>query len=153
MAALLLGSGLLQADGDASDSFMVRHSVESDFDAVKDNLRWAIEGQGLVITAEAHIDEMLKRTGRDLGIDGDVYGHAVAFEFCSAKFSRQMMAADPHNIVFCPFVISVYNLPADPDTVFVAYRRPERVTGSEESRSALDAVGDLLEVIAQEAIE
>lgn len=130
---------------------MVRYEVESDFESAKDNVKFAITNQGLVITAESHINEMLERTGDDLGLGGPVYTDAVAFEFCSARFSRLMMAADPHNIVFCPFVISVYQVPANPETVYVAYLRPENAEGSEEAQQALAEVAEFLDGIAREA--
>jgi len=141
------------AENEAVSDNMVRYAVESDFDTVKDALSQAITNQGLVINSESHIDGMLERTGQDLGNEGKIYEHAVAFEFCSAKFSRQMMAADPHNIVFCPFVISVYAIPAEPETVYVAYRRPWRSDGSEASAEALQAVEGLLDTIASEAAD
>ena len=153
IASALLWATVPWAAGDDADSFMVRYAVESDFESVADNLRLAITNQGLVINSESHIDEMLDRTGEDLGLGGKIYEHAAAFEFCSATYSRNMMAADPHNIVFCPFVVSVYSTPAEPDTVYIAYRKPQRGTGSEESNAALAQVAELLDTIATEAAQ
>jgi len=132
---------------------IVRYAVESDFESVKEELKFAITNEGLVITSESHIDEMLDRTGSDLGDAAKVYEHAVAFEFCSAKFSRLMMEADPHNIVFCPFVISVYSLPADPDTVYIAYRPPTRSDAEGPVAEALAQVAEFLDGIAVAAQE
>ena len=136
-----------------ADSAMVRYEVNSDFETAKENLELAITNQGLVITSESHINEMLERTGQDLGLGGPVYEDAVAFEFCSAKYSRIMMAADPHNIVFCPFVISVYQIAGDQDTVYIAFRRPQNAEGSEEAQAALQQVVDFLDSIAATASE
>lgn len=142
------------ACGSASaQSTMVRYAVESDFESVKDNLEFAITNQGLVITSESHINEMLERTGQDLDLGGPVYEDAVAFEFCSAKYSRIMMAADPHNIVYCPFVISAYQVAGDQNTVYVAFLRPENPEGSPESQEALKQVVEFLDAIAKEAAE
>ena len=145
---LLLASPACAEENPPED--IVRYSVDSDFAAAKDALEMAIVNQGLVISSESHIDEMLKRTAADLGIDRSVYEHAVAFEFCSANYSRRMMQADPHNVVFCPFVISVYQ-PAGQSRVYIAYRRPQRPDAGTEVKEALDAVGDLLDSIAREA--
>jgi len=153
LSALTILGAVPALANEATSENMVRYAVTSDFESVTDALRLAITNQGLVINSESHIDEMLDRTGQDLGIEGKIYEHAVAFEFCSASYSRLMMAADPHNIVFCPFVISAYVTPAEPDKVYVAYRRPWRTDGSDASREALDSVAELLDTIATEATE
>ena len=54
-----------------------------------------------------------------------------------------MMEADPHNIVLCPFAISVYTLPGDKGGTWVAYRRPQG--------KAATMVEGLLKEIAGEA--
>ena len=53
-----------------------------------------------------------------------VYGNAEIIEFCSASLSRKMREADPHNIVLCPFAISIYTLLDDKNGTWVAYRKP-----------------------------
>ena len=147
----LCGNTALAGDETAADN-IVRYTVDADFYSVKDALEMAIVNQGLVISSESHIDEMLKRTAADLGIDSRVYEHAVAFEFCSANYSRRMMEADPHNIVFCPFVISVYQIAGQPET-HVAYDRPRRPDAGEAVSGALAEVAGLLDTIAREATE
>jgi len=76
---------------------------------------------------------------------------AEVLEFCSATVSREMMEADPHNIIFCPYEIAVYVLPSAPDTVYIAFQRPPR-TGSPRSRKSLDAVEELLDGIVKDAL-
>jgi uncharacterized protein (DUF302 family) len=98
--------------------------VKGRFEDVRDALVFAIEGKGLVINYTGHIGAMLERTGKDIGAGKKVYEQAESLEFCSAKVSRQMMEADPANIVNCPFVISVYTVPGKSGTVFLAYRQP-----------------------------
>jgi uncharacterized protein (DUF302 family) len=120
LALLLLIQGVLaHAAGEA-----VLTPVKGRFEDVRDALVFAIEGKGLVINYTGHIGAMLERTGRDIGAGKKIYEQAESLEFCSAKVSRQMMEADPANIVNCPFVISVYTLPGKPGTVFLAYRQP-----------------------------
>jgi len=84
----------------------------------------AIENRGLVVNYTAHIADMLQRTGTDIGASRRIYDHAEVVEFCSASLSRKMMEADPHNIVLCPFAISIYTLPGEKNTTWVAYRKP-----------------------------
>ncbi|RLJ63808.1 DUF302 domain-containing protein [Sulfurisoma sediminicola] len=98
--------------------------VQGRFEEVRDAVVFAIEGKGLVINYTGHIGSMLERTGKDIGAARRIYDQAESFEFCSARVSRQMMEADPANIVNCPFVVSVYTLPGKPGTVFLAYRKP-----------------------------
>lgn len=117
-------------------------AVPGRFDEIRDALVFAIEGKGLVINYTGHIGSMLERTGKDIGAGRRVYDQAESFEFCSARVSRQMMEADPANIVNCPFVVSVYTLPGKPGTVFLAYRKP---------MAGLKAVEALLRELVAEA--
>lgn len=121
-------------------SDVVRHRASGDFDAVKEDLVLAIQAQGLVIDYTAHIGEMLERTGKDLGARGRLYEKAQALQFCSALVSRRTMEADPGNIAYCPYVITVYALPGQAGVVHVAYRR------------SLPEVDKLLEAIVREAL-
>jgi uncharacterized protein (DUF302 family) len=112
----------------------------------------ALTGRGLVVNNVAHIGDMLERTGKDLGGAKQVYVKAESIEFCSATVSRKMMEADPHNIVFCPYIIAIYVLPDTPDKTYVSFRKPDQV-GSKQSKSALKDVENLLREIIKEAIE
>ena len=116
-------------------------------EAVKD----AITGQGLVINNISHIGHMLERTGKDLGKSKQVYLNAESLAFCSASTSRDTMEASPHNIVFCPYTISVYVLPAEPGMSYIAYRRPQ-IVGTKASKKSLIAVEKLLDSVVQEAL-
>jgi uncharacterized protein (DUF302 family) len=117
--------------------------VQGHFEDVRDAVVFAIEGKGLVINYTARIGTMLERTGKDIGAARQIYDQAESFEFCSARVSRQMMEADPANIVNCPFVVSVYTLPGKPGTVFLAYRKP---------MAGLKAVETLLRELVAEAV-
>jgi uncharacterized protein (DUF302 family) len=86
---------------------------------------------------------MLQRTGADIGASRQVFAQAEIIEFCSASLSRKMMEADPHNIVLCPFAISIYTLPGETDATWVAYRKPQG--------GAAKLVEPLLREIAAEA--
>ena len=118
-AALLFLSPLLQAEEWAS-----RQKVGYSFEDTRDAVVMAIESRGLVINYTSHLAEMLARTGADLGASKKIFDQGEIIEFCSARLSRQMMEADPHNIVLCPFAISIYTLPGESGT-WIAYRQPQ----------------------------
>jgi uncharacterized protein (DUF302 family) len=107
------------------------------FDEVRDELRLAIEGKGLVIDYHSHVNRMLERTGKDVGSARKLYAGAEAFVFCSAALSRRTMEADPANAAFCPYSLMVYSTAQEPGTVHVSYRRPWRPDGSAASKAAL----------------
>ena len=116
-------AGLLMSGGAVADDWLVKQQVKGGFDEVKEAVVNSIENRGLVINYTAHIAEMLKRTGADIGATKQIFDRAEIIEFCSARLSRQMMEADPHNIVLCPFSLSVYSLPGEDGKVWISYRR------------------------------
>jgi uncharacterized protein (DUF302 family) len=107
----------------AAESYTALFKAQGEFQDVRDMLQIAIEGKGLKITNTNQIAGMLDRTGKDIGETRKVYENAEQFEFCSATISRQMMEADPHSIVMCPYSVVVYTIPND-KTVYLAYRKP-----------------------------
>lgn len=119
---------------------VVRHSAKGSYEEVRDAVVMAIEAKGLVVDRTAHVGAMLERTAKDVGATRRLYGQAEVLEFCSARISRGMMEADPHQIVFCPYTIAVYTLPNEPGVVFVAYRSPPQRKGMEEVRKLLDGI-------------
>lgn len=130
---------------------MTLYKKNGTFSEVRDAVKLAITGQGLVVNNISHIGNMLSRTGKDLGKKRMIYDSAEALEFCSATVSRATMEADPTNIVFCPYIIVIYTLPKEPDSVYLGYRRPE-IIGSKESKKSLRAVEALLDKIVREAL-
>ena len=120
---VLLCLGLSIASAQAEE-WMVRKKLAVGFDDAKEAVVMAIENRGLVINYTSHIAEMLARTGSDIGATTRIFDKAEIIEFCSAKLSRRMMELDPHNIVLCPFSISIYTLPCEKNTTWVAYRLP-----------------------------
>jgi uncharacterized protein (DUF302 family) len=106
----------------AADEVVVK-TVSGKFEDVRDSVASAIEGKGLVVNFVAHVGEMLERTGKDIGAKKQIYAKADVFEFCSAKYSRQMMESDPSLIAYCPYTVAVYALPDQPGKVHLAYRK------------------------------
>jgi len=123
------------------------------FEDVRDDLVIAIEGRGIKINHTNHIAEMLARTGADLGASKQVYLQGEQVEFCKSNLSRAQMEADPSNMVFCPYIISVYTTPDKPEQVTVAFRRPTAVKADKATTKALKAVEDLLVSIVREATQ
>lgn len=127
----------------SADEWQYRKQLSGNFSEVRDALTMAIENRGLVVNYVSHIADMLNRTGNDIGASKTIFEQAEIIEFCSASLSRRMMEADPHNIVLCPFAISVYSLPGEPGKVWITYRQPQG--------SAAKLVGELLGGITAEA--
>jgi uncharacterized protein (DUF302 family) len=151
LAAAILLAGLPRlalADG----AHMAIFTRQGSFADVRESVEMAITGRGFVINNISHVGDMLERTGKDLGGGKQVFIKAESLEFCSATVSRKMMEADPDNIVFCPYIISIYVLPEKPGEVRVAYRKTQ-LTGSAASRKALKEVNVLLTEIIKEAIQ
>ena len=131
---------------------VVTYSKRAKFDDVRDDLKLAIEGKGLVVDYQSFVGRMLERTGRDVGSARKLYADAQAFVFCSALLSRKTMEADLANAALCPYSVMVYATAQDPGTVHVTYRRPWRPDGSAASKAALREVEALLDGIAREAL-
>lgn len=151
IVAAVASYSVLAAEPFIKKDYMVVYKKQGAFKDTKENISNAITGRGLVINNVSHIGEMLERTGKDLGKSKQIYLHAESLSFCSASVSRDTMAASPHNIVFCPYILSVYEVPSEPGISYVSYRRP-KIVGSEASKKALMAVEELLDGIAQEAL-
>ncbi len=118
---------------------------------VKSDLANAIVNRGLVNDYTGNIGGMLERTGADVGSTKPIYKAAEYMTFCSAKFSRAMMEADPTNMGFCPFVVFVYEPAATPGTVVVGYRAPASAKGNDATKKVLGEIDKLLESIAKES--
>ena len=138
-----------EASQTAADGYMKLYTVEGTYEDVRQDLEDSITGKGIVISGISHVSDMLQRTGKDLGLKGRIFEHAEAINFCSATISRNMMKIDPHNIVFCPYIIAIYSVPDKPGIVYLAYRRPPALP-TKESTEALAAVENLLKGIIED---
>ena len=149
---MLLGLAGAPSQADTErDAYMRLFTIEGDYADVREDLELAITGRGMVVNNVSHIGNMLARTGKVAGSGKQIFVEAEALEFCSSVISRKMMEADPHNIVFCPYIIAIYTLPGEKDKVYLAYRRPLPV-GSSASRQALQAVEKLLQGIVDDVL-
>ncbi|HUW50143.1 MAG TPA: DUF302 domain-containing protein [Sulfuricella sp.] len=136
----------------AADDYRITHVVSGKFEDVRDSVVDAIAMQGLVINNVSHMSEMLDRTGQDLGDTTQIFRRAEILEFCSAAVSRASMKADPHSIVFCPYGIAVYELPAEPGKIYVSYRKPV-ATGKQQDKKSVRTLEKLMHDIVQDAIQ
>lgn len=148
--AAALGMSTLIAPAAAQAQEVRTYTKQAPYEDVKFELTNAIVGQGLAIDQTGAIGRMLERTGPDVGSTKPLYAHAEFITFCSAKYSRRMMEADPNNIGFCPYVIFIYEAAAKPGETVVGYRRPA-IIGSEASKQSLADIDALLDGIVKEA--
>ncbi len=130
----------------------VTYVINETFDVAKDNVKDALSDKGIKINTVAHISAMLKRTGKSLGNPSNIYTKAENIEFCSATISRGTMQANAHNIVYCPYIISIYSLKSNPKVTYISYRRLPKVK-DEKTNKALQEVEKLLEYVAKTASE
>lgn len=103
--ALLAGLLALSSAAQAQDAITV--NFDGSFEDATFAVESAIVDKGLVIDHVSHVGEMLNRTGADVGSAKQIFKQADVFLFCSAVISREVMEADPMNIVHCPYGIAV----------------------------------------------
>jgi hypothetical protein len=128
------------------------YSKKSTFEDVKFELNDAVITRGLAIDYTGQINRMLERTGADVGSTKRIYANAEFYMFCSAKYSRAMMEADPANVGFCPYVVFLYEAADKPGEIVVGYRRPP-ITGNDATRKALADIDALLDGIVKDAVK
>jgi uncharacterized protein (DUF302 family) len=123
---------------------MITYDTDQSFEDVTFGLENAILDAGLVIDHVSHTGDMLERTKGDVGSDVTLFLQADVYSFCSAKLSRDVMEADPMNIVFCPYDIFVMVRPETPDVTTIGFRTfPD---------GAMKTIETLLDDIAKAAI-
>lgn len=143
---------LLPLAGGAGEAPVKTVRVNGDFEDIRDSVRQAIEGKGINIAHTLPASDMLNRTGKDFGIEKNVFLQAETVEFCSARISHRLVQANPENILLCPFTISVYVLADDPDHVYLSWRRPF-FPSDPESQAAVQQMTELIEAIIREVTE
>lgn len=119
-------------------------AITYEYDGTFDDATFAVEdaivSKGLVIDYRSHTGEMLERTKADVGSEVTIFDAADVFLFCSAVVSRQVMEADPGNIVHCPY------------SIYVADREGKVTIGFRDYPDGpMQAVEDLLTEIVEEA--
>ena len=135
----------------ASAQELKTYGKKGSYEDVKFELNDAIIRRGLAVDYIGHINNMLERTGADVGSSKRIYVNAEFFLFCSAKLSRAMVEADPGNLGFCPYVVFLYEAAAKPGEIVIGYRRPP--AGNDASKQALAAIDTLLDGIVKDAVK
>jgi uncharacterized protein (DUF302 family) len=142
---------LLAAMAPAASQVIVTRSKQGDFDDVRMDLGTAILATGVTVQSQGNVAAMLGRTAADLGATETVYARAEFVSFCSARYSRALMEADPRNLAFCPFTVFAYEAKSKPGEIVVGYR-PIVVPPGPGSTAAAEA-NALLQHIIDEAVK
>lgn len=121
MKKLLISCALLLA-APATAQDIITYDTSDSFDDVVFGLESAILDAGLVVDHISHTGDMLERTREATGSDVVLFEHADIYSFCSASLSREVMEADPMNVVFCPYDVFVMVRPETPDTTTIGFR-------------------------------
>ena len=145
-------SVFLPLTGSAAKGPVETVRVSGDFEDIRDGVRQAIEGKGINIAHTLPASDMLNRTGKDFGIEKNVFLQAETVEFCSARISHRLAQANHENILLCPFTISVYVLTDDPEHVYLSWRRPFSFSDP-ESQAAVQEMVELIQAVIREASE
>lgn len=143
-----IGGGWSRAEAQEPKYFTAKGQYED----IKFQLNNAIVERGLAVESTNALNEMLKRTGPDVGSTKAIFKSAELLTFCSARYSRRMMEADAANIAFCPFVIFIYEADDKPGEIVVGYRPPVP-RGSDASKAVLAEIDQLLEGIVKDAVK
>lgn len=122
-------------------------SVDGSFADIKQTLSDTITGRGMVISYVSHASGMLSRTAKAVGATEQVYGDAEILLFCKADLSHKLVAANPENIVLCPYTIAIYTLHGKPETVYLATPKPYT------AEPAFAPVTQMLEEIITEVVD
>ena len=149
VASIIISTALVDLSFSGS-SLMSEFVVEGEYEDVRYDLDDAIVSRGLSVDYVSHVSDMLQRTAGVIAGAKPIYKKAEQFQFCSAKLSRKTMQADPANIMFCPYMIFMYERADEPGKIHIGYRELNEV-GSDDSIKALNAVNTLLKDIITEA--
>lgn len=122
MRATLTALALILATTASAEDGMISYTTDETFDDVIFGLENAILDEGLVVDHVSHTGDMLERTKKDVGSDVTIFKKADIYSFCSAKLSREVMEANPMNVVFCPYDIFVAVTPDKPDETMIGFR-------------------------------
>ncbi|NVK47770.1 MAG: DUF302 domain-containing protein [Rhodobacteraceae bacterium] len=140
MATLALVLATPAWANDLASDQAITYEYDGTFDDATFAVEDAIVSKGLVIDYRSHTGEMLERTKADVGSEVTIFDAADVFLFCSAVVSRQVMEADPGNIVHCPY------------SIYVADREGQVTIGFRDYPDGpMQAVEDLLTEIVEEA--
>lgn len=131
----------------ADDTTRKLRIADADYTIALESLEIAIGNQGLNIAARHEAARIMARTAEDLGHRPDILTNGEIVAFCSIRLGAMMTEEDPHNIVYCPMTIAVYQIPKDPNAVYLAWRHLPGDT------PAIKAINTLVQTIVDETAE
>lgn len=102
------------------------YETDGSFEDIKEELLLAIEAKGLVISFTSHSAKMFARTAKSVGQNTLIYKNGETVFFCKADLSHKMVEENPHNVIFCPYSIAVYELVKQPGKVFLTFAPPQQ---------------------------
>jgi uncharacterized protein (DUF302 family) len=130
---------------DVKNAIRLSHT-DSSFADAKEDLLSSISENGLVISYTSHAKAMFERTAGVTGQKTPVYDDAEIILFCKADLSHDLVTADPHNIILCPYAIAIYVLHTEPDRVYLSYREQD------ETQAVTKPISELLASIIADVI-
>jgi len=115
-------------------------ATEQSFEEAAQSLEDAIVNRGYNVDYHGHIGDMFDRTAEDVGASRQLFQGAELFTFCSAVVSRRVIEHDVANIAYCPYVLFVYQEPADDNPVTLGFRRLPPGGGRDEVNTLLESI-------------
>ena len=150
--SLIAAVAFAMSAGAASAQEVVTYISKKPFDEVRFELGNAVVARGLAVQSEGNVAKMLERTAADVGATKQIYKFSEYVQFCSAKFTRMMVEADPANVGNCPFMLFAYETVAKPGEVVVGYRKLGIGKG-EPSKKVFAEIEAMLDGMVKDALK
>lgn len=128
------------------------YTSKKPFDEVRFELGNAVVARGFAVQSEGNIAKMLDRTAADVGASKSVYKNGEFVAFCSAKYTRMMVEADPANFGNCPFLVFAYETSDKPGEVVVGFRGLGTAK-TDASKKVFAEIETMLDGLVKEAVK
>lgn len=109
----------------------------SDLQTTREALIESIEAEGLVVSNIIAFNDMLARTGRDLGQRQSPFAAVEIVQFCSSVIAWQLIGESPAQVALCPLAITLQVRHAQPGGVWLSWREPAPTTPGRRQASEL----------------
>lgn len=152
LAAFIALAAFMSVQTSALAQDVQTYTKKADFDDVRFELGNAVTTRGFAAHSEGNLAKMLTQTGADLGSTTVIYKRAEFITFCSARYTRAMVEADPANIGNCPFLVFAYEIAAKPGDVVVGFRKLGTAR-SEPVKKVFAEIEAMLDGLVRDAIK